>query len=125
MSSSQKIVLLNGVNAAGPGSAFQWDGGPAVVMAWWDGASGVTLGLEVSPDGGTHWTIPTTGTRYAPGNDAWALNNLISGSGASITPINLPPMTIRGHVLGTPTNLSLVIQGYDQAEDVPNCNGSF
>src|SRR5258708_33015648 len=56
MSSSQKLTLLSGVNVVGPGSAMQWNGGPAVVMAWWDGGVfGSTIGIDFSPDGGAHW----------------------------------------------------------------------
>lgn len=122
MSSNQKITLLNNVSAAGAGSAFQWDGGPAVVMAWWDAASGTVLTLEVSPDGGSHWTALSGGTRSAPGSDHFSLTTSGGGEGA-MSAVNLPPMMIRGHVFGSnPTNLSMTIEGYDEALDVPNAN---
>ncbi len=123
MSSSQKLTLLSGVNVVGPGSAMQWNGGPAVVMAWWDGGVfGSTIGIDFSPDGGAHWaTFGVTSVDLE--GSGFQLNTGNNGS-AAMTSINLPPGMIRAHLFGSvnPNNLSLVIQGYDDALKVPNAS---
>jgi hypothetical protein len=115
MSSSQKLTLLNNVNIVGAGSAMQWDGGPAVVTAWWDGgvfAAGVHL--EFSFDGGTHWA-------------QCQINGLIKTNNngrSSLGALELPSCMVRAVVDGAtnPTNMNVVMTGYDGALNVAGAN---
>ena len=115
MSGSQQLALFTNVNAVGAGSAETWNGGPAVVMAWWSGgnfAAGVTL--QVSPDSGSHWAdIQGTSADLA---GSFNLNTNNNGQ-AAMSALNLPPCTVRAFVNGAtnPTNMNVVMVGYDDA----------
>lgn len=108
------IPILTGVTGATIGSAIQWDGGPAMLMAWWDAGTGgfgntASVDLQGSPDGGTHWgKLKQIAAITSPGVSG------VTGAG-----IHLPPMMIRGvvTVAGSPTlnNINVVIQPYPDA----------
>lgn len=122
MSSTQQLTLLSGVSVIGPGSAMSWNGGRAFVAAWWDAASGTVLALQVSFDGGTHWGSVSAASRSAPGNPAFSLTTS-GGQQMCMSPLNLPPCLVRGAVFGSaPTNLTMIMQGYNEALEMPNAD---
>lgn len=122
MSGSQHLTLLNNVNVTGAGAAQQWNGGPAMLMAWWDGgAFAAGVHLEVSPDGGTHWAQMQT---TSPDLISTFVLNTNNNGHAAWTALNLPPCTIRAVVDGgvNPTNMNVVLIGYDDALKVQNAS---
>lgn len=104
MSSSQRLVLLDGVSGDTTGDSKHWAGGPLLMIV--TKTAGPNVHVEINVDGSGNWAQLGSDLTFANG---WRKSHL-------------PPCQVRGRVTGSPSadNLSLIFQGYDEAASVPD-----